>query len=259
MDLGDALAAVGKADPLDYGGYGLAERETRAALAPDVKVRVVSGQHEGMTGVLAQVHKSDTLGVQTVSYGVKFKGVTSLVWFSRNRLEPLPPAEVKEKDSGPRFAVGQPVRIREGTWRGSCGPVVEVLLDSGDQPAYAVNCVRDGTLVFFQDQLELVRGIPGVGPDAPTETNENGASQSQTRFACTSLPPRALLAVAAVQQHGDDKYGVDNWRGISVQDHLNHALIHYLAYQAGDTQDKHLEHFATRALMALEIELEGKL
>lgn len=118
----------------------------------------------------------------------------------------------------------------------------------------------DGTKTSVRkDELTAIDAVvPGVGPDAPVETNKNGASQSSVGFACTSLPPRALLAIAAVQKHGDDKYGVDNWRGISVNDHLNHALIHYLAYQAGDKQDKHLEHFATRVLMALEIELIEK-
>lgn len=100
--------------------------------------------------------------------------------------------------------------------------------------------------------------VEGVGPDAETMAHANGAKESKPGFAATSLPPKALLAVAAVQKHGDDKYGVDNWRGISVTDHLNHAQIHYLAFMAGDTQDKHLEHYATRALMALELHLEEK-
>lgn len=113
------------------------------------------------------------------------------------------------------------------------------------------------SLAWAQKQAKIGGWVAeGVGPDAPTETNENGASQSKTGFAATSLPPKALLAVAATQKHGDDKYGVDNWRGISVLDHLNHAQIHYLAHMAGDTQDKHLEHYATRALMALELHLE---
>jgi hypothetical protein len=106
-----------------------------------------------------------------------------------------------------------------------------------------------------RELTELVT-VPGVGPDAPTTTHPNGAKESQVGFAATSLPPKALLAVAAVQKHGDEKYGVGNWRDLDVLDHLNHAQIHYLAYMAGDKQDKHLEHYATRALMALELYLE---
>jgi hypothetical protein len=101
-------------------------------------------------------------------------------------------------------------------------------------------------------------GVNGVGPDAEIMTHPNGAKESKTGFAATSLPPKALLAIAAVQKHGDDKYGVDNWRELTVLDHLNHAQIHYLAYMAGDVSDKHLEHYATRALMALELALEEK-
>lgn len=100
--------------------------------------------------------------------------------------------------------------------------------------------------------------VNGVGPDAPIETTENGAKQSATPFAATSLPPKALLAIAAVQKGGDDKYGADNWRELPIVDHLNHAQVHYLAHMAGDTSEKHLEHYATRALMALELWLEQK-
>jgi hypothetical protein len=99
--------------------------------------------------------------------------------------------------------------------------------------------------------------VAGVGKDAPTVENERGAKQSATLYRADLLPPAATLAVAAVLKHGAERYGEDNWRGIPVADHLNHALIHALAYLAGDAQDDHLEHFACRALMALEIHLKG--
>lgn len=99
--------------------------------------------------------------------------------------------------------------------------------------------------------------IDGVGADAPTVVNEAGAKQSSTLYRMDLLPPAATLAVAAVLKHGADKYGADNWRGIPVEDHLNHALIHAYAFLAGDEQDDHLEHFACRALMALEIKRTG--
>jgi hypothetical protein len=94
--------------------------------------------------------------------------------------------------------------------------------------------------------------IEGVGPDAPIVANEKGARQSASPFRCDLLPPKAVLAVAKVLKYGADKYGDNNWRGIPLKDHLNHALTHLLAFQAGDTQDAHLEHAACRLLMALE-------
>lgn len=97
--------------------------------------------------------------------------------------------------------------------------------------------------------------VAGVGPDAPTKVNEQGGRQSDSPYRADLTPPLAFLAVSAVLKHGAEKYGVDNWHAISVREHLNHALVHAFAHLAGDRQDGHLEHFACRALMALEIAL----
>jgi Domain of unknown function (DUF5664) len=98
--------------------------------------------------------------------------------------------------------------------------------------------------------------IKNVGPEAAVVTNELGAKQSATIHRADLLPARAVLSVAEVLEQGAKKYGDNNWRGIPTNDHINHALIHIFAYLAGDRQDDHLGHFACRALMALEKELE---
>lgn len=95
--------------------------------------------------------------------------------------------------------------------------------------------------------------IDGVGPDAPAVENERGGRQSGSPYRCDLLPPRALLAVAAVLKSGADKYGSDNWRKIPVRDHLNHALTHLLAWIAGDRQDDHMTHAGCRVLFALDM------
>lgn len=94
--------------------------------------------------------------------------------------------------------------------------------------------------------------IPGVGPDAPITTNENGAKQSSSPYRVDLLPPLSLLDVARVLKYGADRYGVDNWRGIPIADHVNHALVHIFAYLSGDTQDNHLGHATCRMMMAHE-------
>lgn len=134
---------------------------------------------------------------------------------------------------------------------GRAGPAGELLVNWSSGTSV---WVKKGDLKLVPIDFQ----VQGVGPDAPTETLENGASQSSTPFHAISLPAKALLAVSAIHKHGDDKYGKNNWRGISVDDHLNHALVHLLAHMAGDTSEKHLEHFACRALMALELFLEQK-
>lgn len=95
--------------------------------------------------------------------------------------------------------------------------------------------------------------IDGVGKDAPTVVNGNGAKQSITLYRADLFPPLAYLHIAAILKTGAEKYGVNNWRGIVVNDHINHALIHLAAHLAGDTQDDHLGHAACRLVMALEI------
>lgn len=98
----------------------------------------------------------------------------------------------------------------------------------------------------------------GVGPDAPAETNAAGGRQSASPYRSDLLPPHALLAVAEVLAEGAAKYGDRNWHKIAVSDHLNHAMTHLLALQAGDGSDAHLEHAACRLLMALDQRRSGR-
>ena len=106
---------------------------------------------------------------------------------------------------------------------------------------------------YREDNIPMLKIVEGVWPDAATVTNANRAKQSAIPYRMDLLPARATLAAANVLHHGAEKYGANNWRGIPVEDHLNHALSHAYAHLAGDTQDDHLEHFACRAMMALEI------
>lgn len=59
-----------------------------------------------------------------------------------------------------------------------------------------------------------------------------------------------LLIIGKVLKEGADKYEANNWRLIPQESHLNHAIIHYIAYVLGDSSDDHLAHFATRLMMA---------
>lgn len=61
---------------------------------------------------------------------------------------------------------------------------------------------------------------------------------------------RALEVIAKVLQEGAEKYSPNNWRLIPQEDHINHALIHYLANTLGDNQDDHLQHCMCRLMMA---------
>jgi hypothetical protein len=93
--------------------------------------------------------------------------------------------------------------------------------------------------------------IHGLGPDAPTKVAENGAKQSDSPYRFDLIDARALFAMAEVLKRGADKYGVDNWRGLPTQDHINHAITHLYAYLAGDTSDDHLTNALCRVTFAV--------
>ncbi|WP_287417171.1 dATP/dGTP diphosphohydrolase domain-containing protein [Oceanithermus sp.] len=91
------------------------------------------------------------------------------------------------------------------------------------------------------------------------EVNARGGRQSRVTSRLDLIPPRALLAVGGVMRVGAERYERDNWRRIDVDDHINHALVHIYKHLVGDDGEPHLQHAATRLLMALEIELTGVL
>ena len=97
--------------------------------------------------------------------------------------------------------------------------------------------------------------ISGVGKDAPTVTNSIGGKQSQSPCDFTLLDPPAMFAMCRVLSEGEAKYGPDNWRKISVRDHLNHMIIHAYAYLSGDTSDEHLAHAMCRAMFAAAVDM----
>lgn len=84
--------------------------------------------------------------------------------------------------------------------------------------------------------------------------NWNGAKQTKIDGRFDLLPPVAVAEVAKVLMQGADKYGVDNWRGLSIDEITNHTLAHlFHYYETRDIED--LSHAACRALMALELAL----
>lgn len=93
--------------------------------------------------------------------------------------------------------------------------------------------------------------INGVGPDA--ELREvNGVRESKALAAFYLMPMQALYKIGILLKHGMQKYGKNNWRRIPHRSHINHAFIHLVAHIAGDTQDDHLTHAATRLMFAIE-------
>lgn len=99
---------------------------------------------------------------------------------------------------------------------------------------------------------------PNLGKDAPITTNASGGKQSDPCCAFHLLDAHAMMALANVTYEGAKKYARDNWRLISKEEHINHALTHLFAHLAGDRQDDHLEHALCRVMMALAKKLRPR-
>ena len=85
-------------------------------------------------------------------------------------------------------------------------------------------------------------------------TNEKGAKQADLQARFDLLPALAIARVAQVLHHGAQKYGEENWRGLSVAECHNHTIGHAIGYNnSEDLED--LAHTACRALMTLELAL----
>ena len=91
------------------------------------------------------------------------------------------------------------------------------------------------------------------GPDTPTLTHENGAKESDIPYRFDLIDGLAMAEMAKVLKDGAEKYGTDNWRGIDLNSHLNHLLMHTFAYLAGDDSDNHLAHILCRATFAVAV------
>jgi len=91
----------------------------------------------------------------------------------------------------------------------------------------------------------------GLEPNGPTVINKKGGKQSETIYRCDLLDPVAMLDISRVLHNGAAKYGDDNWRLLSVEENLDHLLMHVFAYLSGDVSDEHLNHAACRAIFAL--------
>lgn len=94
-----------------------------------------------------------------------------------------------------------------------------------------------------------------VGRDRPTTVNPDGGAQSHVPVRFDLIDAAALFEQAKVLHQGAEKYGANNWRKISVEDHLNHLIMHAYAYLAGDTSDEHLSHIMCRATFAQGVSL----
>ena len=91
--------------------------------------------------------------------------------------------------------------------------------------------------------------------EAGIEITSKGGKHTKLQVAFHLFPHKAHVKVCEVLHTGALKYGVDNWKNIPIDDHLNHALYHINQYFI--TKEKyHLSNASCRILFALDLSEE---
>lgn len=120
-----------------------------------------------------------------------------------------------------------------------------------------VGSVQTGGVNFGSGNEIKTNTIIGRKPFDEVVTNAAGAKQTKIDGRYDLLPALAVKEVAKVLAEGADKYGVDNWKGLSIDEINNHVYAHLLNYQqVGDLEE--LSHAACRILMALQLHIEAE-
>lgn len=99
------------------------------------------------------------------------------------------------------------------------------------------------------------------GSDEEFAVNEAGGRQHPIPYDMTQLDPVALRYISEVLTKGAESHGEDNWRLISIKDHLAHAMYHINEYRDPNgnwSEEDHLVNAACRLLMAVALEYEGE-
>lgn len=114
----------------------------------------------------------------------------------------------------------------------------------------------------ISDALDQMESWPGSQPGDPPRANKK-ADVGKPDLA--ALPLEALTVVARVFQHGNSKYGEDNWLNQDVATTRRYAaaaLRHLTARQAGEMLDEsglpHVAHAIASLLILLHHETQPK-
>ena len=88
----------------------------------------------------------------------------------------------------------------------------------------------------------------------------NQAKQSRIEFETWEYILPAMQEIAKVSAKGFEKYGTGNWKKVSTQDNLAHAIRHLCLYRdqksgmklpGGEEKENHLAHACARLMMEL--------
>lgn len=87
--------------------------------------------------------------------------------------------------------------------------------------------------------------------EGETITNAKGGKQSFTKAMFSAIPAISLKLLAECLGFGARKYGFDNWKSLSLEENICHALNHLNEYRLGDRSEPHLVNAMARISFAL--------
>lgn len=87
--------------------------------------------------------------------------------------------------------------------------------------------------------------------DGETVVTEGGGKQSFLSAKFSAIPPIMLKLLAQCLGFGARKYGCENWKKISLDDNLCHAMNHINEWRLGDRSEPHLVNAIARLTFAL--------
>ena len=136
---------------------------------------------------------------------------------------------------------------------------------SKEDPTVCVTCYRIGTdlqthtreVQAAQQSDVFYGGNPVAAPEDEVEVTPQGGKHTRINRAFHHLDPELMLSLARVWYTGGQKYGRNNWKQISTEDHLNHALAHVYEFMADPEDTDALEHAISRLMMAWSVNNEG--
>ena len=94
--------------------------------------------------------------------------------------------------------------------------------------------------------------------DGDIYVNEHGGRQSYVSCRMDLIPPENLLLLGQCLGFGAKKYGENNWRQITEQENINHALVHLVKWLSGDRSEPHLVNTLARVNFALWHAIQSK-
>jgi hypothetical protein len=108
-----------------------------------------------------------------------------------------------------------------------------------------------GFSVAQQKQPRPTRPAETTPMNGQTITNAKGGKQSFTKAMFSAIPAISLKLLAECLGFGARKYGFDNWKNLSLEENICHALNHLNEWRLGDRSEPHLVNAMARISFAL--------